>query len=222
MNHRVFITLLFATFSFVLLGQIAEIPAGDVPTAETTAPDTVAPEGLLDPRERPEAPMAAEGLEIGKVGEYSFFSSDAVGIGTGAVEPGAQLEIYSPTGTGTVDMLRLRSKHDTGPNVYSLYFSPREVSYVIENGATGTNLTLSTKGVSGGSFQADYGNILLMPHGNVGIGTTAPPRGCTRTAPCDSKTCPNAPELYIAYISMATVHSEDPPNYPPHSPAGAR
>ncbi len=143
--------------------------------AEAEFDDIVEPDGItIDPRERPMEPMAPEGLEIGKAGEYSYFSSDAVGIGTGAVEPGVQLEIYSPTGTGVVDMLRLRSKHDTATNVYSLYFSPREVSYVIENGATGTNLTLSTKAVSGGSFQAGYGNILLMPHGNVGVGETSP------------------------------------------------
>jgi len=147
--------------------------------------DIVELDGItIDPRERPMEPMAPEGLEIGKAGEYSYFSSDAVGIGTGAVEPGVQLEIYSPTGTGTVDMLRLRSKHDTATNVYSLYFSPREISYKIENGATGTNLTLSTEGISGGSFQAGYGNILLMPYGNVGIANASPayPLDVTGTA----------------------------------------
>jgi hypothetical protein len=127
-----------------------------------------------EPLERPMEPMAVEGLEIGKAGEYSYFSSDAVGIGTGAVEPSAQLEIYSPTGTGTVDMMRLRSKHDSASLEYSLYVCPREISYKIANGGTSTNLTLSTEGISGGSFNAGYGNILLMPHGNVGIANASP------------------------------------------------
>ena len=201
-NHISIIFTALVLFATAALAQVAEPTAVAVPETTDALGDTIAvdPSPLyaeaefddiveldgitIDPRERPMEPMAPEGLEIGKAGEYSYFSSDAVGIGTGAVEPGVQLEIYSPTGTGTVDMLRLRSKHDTGPNVYSLYFSPREVSYVIENGATGTNLTLSTKAVSGGSFQAGYGNILLMPHGNVGVANASPayPLDVTGTA----------------------------------------
>jgi len=101
-----------------------------------------------------------------------YNTTDNVGIGT--TSPSADLEIYKPSGNGAVDMLRLRSKHDTATNVYSLYICPREISYKIENGATGTNLTLSTEAISGGSFSAGYGNIVLSPYGNVGIGVSTP------------------------------------------------
>ncbi len=232
--------MLFATAA---LAQVAEPTSVAVPETTDVRGDTIAvdPSPLyaeaefddiveldgitIDPRERPMEPMAPEGLEIGKAGEYSYFSSDAVGIGTGAVEPGVQLEIYSPTGTGTVDMLRLRSKHDTGPNVYSLYFSPREVSYVIENGATGTDLTLSTKAVSGGSFQAGYGNILLMPHGNVGVANASPayPLDVTGTARFTGLIMPTGAGANRVLTSDATGTAtwQDPPSLPSDNVTGS-
>ncbi|MGC9315338.1 MAG: hypothetical protein ACP5G4_06895, partial [bacterium] len=232
--------ILFVSAAFA---QVAEPTAFAEPETTDTRGDTIAVEpspfyaeaeideivevdGItIDPRERPMEPMATEGLEIGKPGEYSFFSSDAVGIGTGAVEPGAQLDIYSPTGSGAVDMLRLRSKNDTGTNVYSLYFSPREVSYVIENGATGTNLTLSTKGLSGGSFNAGYGNILLMPHGNVGVANASPayPLDVTGTARVTGFIMPTGAGANRVLTSDATGTAtwQDPPSVPSDNVTGS-
>lgn len=237
---RITALILFATAAFA---QVAEPTALAEPETTDTRGDTIAVEpaplfaeaeideiveldGItIDPRERTMEPMAPEGLEIGKSGEYSFFSSDAVGIGTGAVEPGAQLEIYSPTGTGTVDMLRLRSKHDTGTNVYSLYFSPREVSYVIENGATGTNLTLSTKAVTGGSFNSGYGNILLMPHGNVGVANASPayPLDVTGTARVTGLIMPTGAGANRVLTSDASGRAtwQDPPSLPSDNVTGS-
>jgi len=95
-------------------------------------------------------------------------------VGIGESSPDVELDVYRNSGTGKVVMLRIGSKHDTGAQEYISEFMPREWAYIIENAGTGTSLNIVTKERNGGTFLDVGGNINLLPHGNVGIGTDSP------------------------------------------------
>jgi len=94
-------------------------------------------------------------------------------VGINNTDPEYNLDVKS---SSTSQSMRLLGEHSNGNNLYEMNLGPTSINYNAEGASTSTSLTISTTSSDGGSFNAGYGNIILDPSNNVGIGTTSPSR----------------------------------------------
>jgi hypothetical protein len=92
-------------------------------------------------------------------------------VGIGETSPNYKLDVKNTNGA-TGQIAHFIGTHSNGVNEYELNISPTLLNYNAKGGATSSNFVISTSYSNSGAFTSGYGNIILLPKGNVGIGTT--------------------------------------------------